>query len=255
MCLECLSVKQGYVVNPKTWQVYSNTNGSNMLTAIDQTLQRSEYGTTLANEFPKFTWNNYFMITGTYDTVLPGRVYADLYDPFNTNRQMVGFHDNAPEWQVFRNRLVGGRENYQVENAGVLVDRVGQIESYPIDGPAPGKPFFVESLGSAYVEFFPTTLPLTRTADLTITVSLKVYSGGTSPKVSIIPISNFSATPHPANNFATPVITPEGTYLVYKYAQTVQNFRQLNHVAVIISNPSNVSTAIPFSYRAEVTFR
>jgi hypothetical protein len=113
----------------------------------------------------------------------------------------------------------------------------------------------VENWGSAYIEFFPTTLPLNRAADLTITVALKIYSGGSNPKVSVLPISNFSATPHPANNFVTPVITPEGTYLVYKYTQTIQNFHQLNRVAVIISNPSTVSTAISISYRADVTFR
>ena len=112
----------------KTWEQYQANIGNGIVNSIDQVLRRSEYSTTLATEFPKFTWNNYFMITGTYDTVLPGRVYGDLYDPQPNN-----YHDNAPEWQVFRNRLVYPRGDWSgsdprsngFANAGVLIDRVG----------------------------------------------------------------------------------------------------------------------------------
>jgi hypothetical protein len=51
----------------KTWEQYQANNGNGMVNSIDQVLRRSEYSTNLATEFPKFTWNNYFMITGTYN--------------------------------------------------------------------------------------------------------------------------------------------------------------------------------------------
>jgi hypothetical protein len=61
----------------KTWEQFQASNGGDMVNSIDQVLRRSEYSTTLATEFPKFTWNNYFMITGTYDIQVTG-VYANL---------------------------------------------------------------------------------------------------------------------------------------------------------------------------------
>jgi len=227
-------VDGAHAIIRKTWEEYQANSSNGMVKALDQVLKRPDYGTTLADEFPKFTWNNYFMITGTYSAVLPGRVYTNLADPMG--RDVFGrdnWHDNWNEWQLFRFWLNDERRDYQNDNAGVLVDRVGQSESYPIDGPLPGKPSVVDSLGAAYVEFFPTSLPQGRVADLTVVVSLKVYTGGANPKVSIIPITNFGSTS--PNNFVVPVIVPEGTYLVYKYTQTVQNFHQLNRVAVIIS--------------------
>jgi len=227
------------------WERYRTNNGGNMTTAIEQVL-RNQYGTNLPNEFPRFTWHNYFMNSGTYDIQVTG-VY--------TNPTTLPPAFTGPQWQLFRSHLLGDRKNWQAGNAGVLVDRVGQTESYPIEGPAPGKPFLVENLGAAYIEFFPTTLPLNRAADLTITLSLNVYTGGSEPRVSILPIPNFSATPHPPNNFVTPVIIPESTYLIYRYTRTVNNFHQLNRVAVIVSSAGSVSTAHPFSYRAEVILR
>jgi hypothetical protein len=115
------------------------------------------------------------MITGTYDIQV-----TNVY----TNPATLTPSFTGPEWQLFRSHLRDTRKEWQGDNAGVFVDRVGQFESYPIDGPVLGKPSLVESLGAAYIEFFPTTLPLTRTADLTITFWLRVPAGCAPPKLA-----------------------------------------------------------------------
>jgi hypothetical protein len=212
-----------------------------MVKAIDNVLKRADYGTTLADEFPKFTWNNYFMNAGTYDIQV-----TNVY----TNLATLTPSFTGPEWQLFRSQLEGDRRNWQGGNAGVLVDRVGQSESYPLDGPAYGIPSAVHNLGAAYIEFFPTTLPLTRTVDLNITLRVYNAASASAPKVSIIPIADF-ATP-PGNDFVSPAFVLEGTEWIYRYTRTIQNFRQLNRVVMIISNVGDLH---PFSYHAEVTYR
>jgi hypothetical protein len=239
-----------HTIIQKTWQVYSDTRGSNMLTAIDQTLQRSEYGTTLANEFPEFTWNNYFMITGTYDTVLPGRVYADLYDPFNTNRQMVGFHDNAPEWQVFRNRLVKGRENYAAGNVGVLVDRVN---IFPVSSITSTYSTRVENMGAGYIEFLPNpSIGANGALSVTFSVNLPLFDANRVARISVLPINNFINLPHPGNVFLVPRVAPPPSVLISQYTFEVANFGQCDRVTLIANAVTVTTDVYDYSYLAQV---
>ena len=121
-----------------------------------------------ATEFPNFTWNNYFMINGTYDTQITN-AYTDLATlppPFT-----------GPEWQLFRSWLTTGRENYQAGNAGVaLVDQANfQLpNNLSVDGPPSGKPDTVDHLGAVYIEFYSNNLNLQagQTADLNLSIWL-----------------------------------------------------------------------------------
>lgn len=181
------------------------------------------------------------MNSGTYDLQV-----TNVYTNVETLRPVF----TGPQWQLFRSHLVGDRRNWQAGKAGVFVDQVGQFESYPIDGPAPGRPSAVDNLGSAYIEFFPTTLLQGRSADLNITLRVYNAASAPAPKVSIIPITDFAA--HPGNDFVSPVFVLEGTEWIYRYTRTIPNFHQLNRVTVIISNMGDLHS---FSYRAEVAYR
>jgi hypothetical protein len=181
------------------------------------------------------------MITGTYDIQVTN-VYTDLAKFPSTF--------TGPEWKLFRERLTGDRRNYQGSNAGVQVEQVGRSNSYPLDGPTRGNPSVIENLGVAYVEFYTSTLnlPPGAVADLHLTIVIRKKLGQPDPKVSMVPISSFSATPLPNNNFINPTIG--GINLLYDVTQV--NFNRLDRVVLIISN---YGAPVDFSYYAEVTIR
>jgi hypothetical protein len=227
----------------QTWQQY---NGGSMLATINQVL--AGYGNkSIATEFPEFAWNNYFLNAGTYDRNVA--TYKVIDNP-------TGPLSQEKEWQLFRHWLTDNDRKTQSDTTtGVFVEFVGKNSTYPIDGPIANNPYLVEPMGAVYTEFFTTTLPASRAADLTITFSLRAPAGSATPKVSVLPVANFAATPHPGNNFVQPTIQWQGTYTLYTYVQTIQNFHNLNRVAVIISNVDTTNNQISFSYHAEVALR
>jgi len=196
-----------------------------MASAIDQVLQ-NQYATNLANEFPKFTWNNYFMITGTYNATLPPRVYTNLNDPLGPNN----FHDNWAEWQLFRFWLQQDRKRYQDGFAGVFVD---SALGYPWNSFGSS----VERLGVRYVEFVPRDVngqKLSARAVLTVTLTTNWNTSTASrdARISVLPIRNFTDTVHPANVFVQPQSTGSGT----GYRFRVHNFGQCDRVALIVND-------------------
>ncbi len=227
----------------QTWEQYKANNGGSMMAAIDQVLKRAEYNSSIGKVFPEFAWNNYFMNQGTYTKHI--KVYLD-------NNTIPGSLLDGEEWQLFRAKLQDARHEFQDGNAGTLVEQVGRTTAYPLVGPGPDKPFYVEPMGVVYIEFFPTTLPANRAGDLTVNFSLKAFTEGSEPKISMVPIADFAATPHPSDNFLSPVVVPEGTYLIYRYTNTVTNFQRFDPVTAIISSVGNASQ---FSYQADVTLR
>jgi hypothetical protein len=240
----------------KTWDQYRANNGNGMVNSIDQVLRRSEYNTTLATEFPKFTWNNYFMITGTYDIQVTG-VY--------TNLATLPPTFTGPEWQLFRSWLQYPRNDWNgsdprsngIANAGVAI--IDQVVQFPVIGPPVDKPNEIDSLGAAYIEFYPTNLPSGITADLNVTITIPsgaLLPATDRPKVSVIAISNFGATPNPPNDFVQPT-TQVGSLNLF-YNRQVVNFKTsgtVNRVVVIISNISPTLGNVPYMYSANIVIR
>lgn len=239
----------------KTWEQYKAQNEANgnssVVNAIDTVLQL-DYATSLNSELPQFAWNNYFLIGGTYDRMV--NIYRDVEHPcFLVNQQVCSPLQEQPEWELFRSWLFSPRNDYQNNNAGVLVDPERQ---FPIDGPPPGKPYQVNHLGAAYIEFFPDqlNLPANSAADLNLIIT--IHDGATlsprnQPKISIIPILNFAATPHPNSNFTgSSVVVPN---LIYTH--TIPNFNQFDRVLVIISNVALDSSVdgLAYSYHADIS--
>lgn len=221
------------------WQQYKS-NGGNAIAAIDQVLQ-SQYSTTLASEFPKFTWNNYFLNDGTYVNISPTGVYTDV--TYSTTLVSM------PDWQLFRSHLRDGRENYLAGNAGVFTDpRI----TYPGSGPSAGYSRFTGSLGVGYLEFM---RPSTITANAALSVTLTLYLPDTNPeayiRTSILPIANFSSVPHPGNQMLTPVFVNNMPTPTYRQTFRVAKFDQCNRVAVIVNN-INRYNPFQYEYIAEV---
>jgi hypothetical protein len=212
----------------QTWERYSS-NGGSITNAIDWAIKQYNVNSGLTEEFPKFTWNNYFMITGTYDINVTN-VYTDsaTLPPTFT----------GPEWKLFRSFLHDGREIWQAGNSGVLAKRV---DAYPVDGSTQVNPQ-IGRFGAAYIEFYPPGGPA---AQLNLTLTITKQWGKANPKVSVIPIANFQT--HPPNNFINPVAD---TGLSLGYVYTYNNFNALDRLLVIISN---VDGDINFSYSANIT--
>jgi hypothetical protein len=228
----------------QTWERYRANNGGSMLTAIEQVLQ-NQYATNLTNEFPKFTWHNYFMNAGTYDIQV-----TNVY----TNLETLQPAFTGPQWQLFRSHLREGRDNWQVGNAGVAI--IDQVVQFPVNGPPTGKPDAIASLGAAYLEFYPTNLSPGITADLNIAITIP--SGAMlpiedRPRVSVMAIASFGATPHPSNDFIQPT-THVGS-LDLRYNRLVTNFKSLDRVVVIISNISPTVGNVPYRYSANIVIR
>lgn len=216
-----------------------------MLTALEQVLQ-SQYATTLTNEFPKFTWHNYFMNNGTYDAVLPQRVYTNLNDPLGPGN----FHDNWQEWQLFRFWLKDERRNWQAGNAGV---RTAQENNYAnrVGGPPPNYSSVVESQGVSYVEFLrPATIGANTTLSVTLDVYLPFVNVSDDIRVSVLPIRSFSTLPHPSNQFIPSTYISIGR-VTYRHTFRVANFHQCDRAAVIINNLRR-SDAFEYTYTAEL---
>jgi hypothetical protein len=219
-----------------------------MVTAIDQVLQ-NQYATNLANEFPKFTWNNYFMNDGTYNTVLP-RVYKNLADPLGPDSQ----HDNWHEWELIRSWLAYPRKDWSgndpnnvppsngIPNAGVLVDSPTQ---YPWTGPSPSYSSWVYSLGAGYFEFLGGA-PIAPGSTLLVTLesNLSPDQANQNSRVSVLPILDFLTGPKPQNQFLTPSIGSQGPSSS-RYYFRVANFDQCSRVTVIANN---VGTTNQFLY-------
>jgi hypothetical protein len=219
-----------------------------MIEAIDWAIKQYNAGSGLTEEFPKFTWNNYFMITGTYDINVT-YVYTDsaTLPPTFT----------GPEWKLFRSHLERERKDYQGGNAGVAI--IDQVVNFPVIGPPVNKPNAVESLGAAYIEFYPTNVPTGITADLNVTITIPsgaMLPVADRPKVSIIAFSNFGATLHPPNDFVQP--TTQAGSLDLIYTRQVINFKTSsisNRVVVIISNISPTLGNVPYRYSATIVTR
>jgi hypothetical protein len=232
----------------QTWERYRTNNGGSITSAIDWAIKQYNANSSLADEFPKFTWNNYFLNHGTYDRRL-NNIYPNVENP-------GGGPVSMDEWELFRSKLFGDRRNNG--NAGVFVPlghHFQQPGGLSIDWPTINQPYPVDYLGAVYLEYYPDLLPTGRLADLTLTVTLRRLPGGADPTVSVISFADFTTTPHPGNNLISPNVTLDGDHVVYQYTQTIQNFHQLKpngRVAMIISNPGGWGQ---FSCRAEVILR
>jgi hypothetical protein len=232
------------VIVRQTWERYRANNGGRMLTAIDQTL-RNQYNTTIANAFPNFTWHNYFMNNGTYDLQVTN-VYT------NTNPTTLPPAFTGPQWQLFRSHLREGRDNWQAGHAGVWVDRVNifPANSNSITSTYSSR---VENLGAAFIEFVPNpSLSATAVLSVTFTVHLPLLDTTRLARVSVLPISNFAAVPHPGNVFLTPRAAPPPTPLTSHYTFRVANFRQCDRVTLIANAITTTADLFDYRYLAEV---
>jgi uncharacterized repeat protein (TIGR01451 family) len=233
-----------------TWQRYKDINGNNqagkIIEAIDTVIGEYNGTTNLANEFPKFTWNNYFMITGTYGIQVTN-VYTDLVTlpPSFT----------GPEWKLFRNFAQEDRKKWQDGNAGV--NPVARVFQFPVDVSPGTTTAIVDHWGAGYLEFFPSRLNLQtgQTADLNLTIVVgngNVIPQADRPRVSIMPITAWGGnTLPPPNDFVQPVLS--GGALIYN--RNIPNFNTYNRVAVIINNISQHLDGIPYGYSANVVIR
>jgi hypothetical protein len=228
----------------QTWERYRTNNGGSMTTAIDQVL-RNQYGTNLANEFPKFTWNNYFMITGTYDINVTS-VYTDVatLPPAFT----------GPEWQLFRNRLLYPRKDWSgsdplsngIPQAGVLVERVPDYPNNNFHFPSWTTP--IQQFGVAYTEFMTnTSLIAGGVLSVTIDVDWSLSDAQQYGRVSALPLTSFTTVP---NTFLTPntAYLPDKT--VSRYTFRVADFAHCNRVALLINNLG--PTKLSYTYSVEV---
>jgi hypothetical protein len=194
-----------------------------MLTALEQVLQ-SQYATTLTNEFPKFTWHNYFMNSGTYDIQVTN-VYTD------TTTLPPAF--TGPQWQLFRSHLFGNRGNWQAGNAGV---RVVEAKAYPYTIPVTT----TEQLGVHYIEFLardnnPTPPNASAILTVTLTTSRPVSTASRDARVSVLPIIDFINGPKPPNLFIAP--QPESAFSS-RYSFRVHNFGPCGRVTLIVNDVS-----------------
>lgn len=201
-----------------------------MVSAIDQVLQ-NQYTTNLANEFPKFTWNNYFLNDGTYTR--SDSVYPDISNP-------SGAPTTETEWQLFRSKLFYPRSDWSgsdprssgIPNAAGLVD---QVKNYPASSQT--SPFApqVGNLGAAYVEFLPnSSIGATDILSVTFGIYLAPPSAAQVARVSVLPVTNFVNSPHPSNVFLNPLLAqPSGTS---SYTFQIVNFKQCDRVALIANN-------------------
>ena len=225
------------------WERYRTNNGGDVLTAIDQML-RNQYATNLADRFPEFAWNNYFLNAGTYTR------WIDLAYTAVDNLPQFEFR-NGSEWRLFRTIL-----QRQDDQAGPLVLRVPQ---YPFDGPAIGDPDRIDHWGVVYIEFLPNNP--NQAVDLNLQIRIPgggAFSPADYPRVSVIPIPAGSLTtaPHPPNNFLQPTVVPgssEGLDLLY--TNTTANFNTMDRVAVIIFNTTLNRDTVPYLYSASLVPR
>ena len=224
------------------WEKYQANNGSGgMIAAIDQVLQE-QYATSLRNEFPKFTWNNYFLNDGTYTRAV--NLYFDVFNP-------VGNPRAAPEWELFRSWLVDPRNNYQQEHAGVLTK---PENSYPASGPQ-NYPSGVDALGSGYIEFLsPANVAAGTQLNVTLYTNLEPNLGDTAVQAYVIPIlpTHFTTLPHPDGTLLAPQPSQKwiGTYLT-QYTFHIENFDRCGRITLILNNVN--TQTIAYRFEADLT--
>jgi len=226
------------------WQRYKDMNAINsaynITTAIDEVIPQYKANSSLASEFPQFTWNNYFMITGTYDIQVTN-VYTDLA------KFPATF--TGPEWKLFRERLRDGRERWQSGNAGVLVERINIFPANSITSTFNTR---VENLGAAFIEFVPnTTVGANDVLSVTLTVNLPLFESTRVARVSVLPITNFTNT-SPGNLFLSPRAAPPPLGLASTYTFQVANFKHCDRVALIANAVTTTKDAFDYSYIARV---
>lgn len=231
----------------QTWERYGANPSAAMLAAIEDVLIQN-YNTSIRAVFPEFARLNYFMNQGTYDFVPPNGVYPRV-------QELGGLQNNWPQWRIFREKLLppnSARNNSPQDTAAVVVEGPvipPSINSFPIEGEASS----VDHLGTTYIEIRTSNLnlPPGDSADLELTITLPGQAALAivdRPRVSVIPIANFAAHPHPGNQFLNPQV--DGNDL--KYTTTIQDFQQNNRVVVMVSNviPVDGFDGIRIYYRA-----
>ncbi len=224
----------------QTWERYRANNGGSMLTAINQVLG-GYGGKSLATEFPKFTWHNYFMNSGTYDIQVTG-VY--------TNPATLPPAFTGPQWQLFRSHLREGRDNWQAGNAGVRTAREENLTNRVVGPPSNYSPI-VEPRGVGYVEFLrPAAIGTNTTLSVTLDVYLPYVNASDDIRVSALPIQNFNALPHPNNQFLPSIRVNTGR-VTYRHTFRVANFHQCDRTTLIINNLRR-SDSFEYKYTAEL---
>ena len=235
----------------QTWERYRANPNADMLAAMEEVLTQN-YNTNLRDVFPEFARLNYFMNQGTYDAVLP-IVYPDV-------QNLGSLQNNWALWRIFREKLLpinSARNNSPQDTAAVVVEGPvlpPSMNSFPIEGEASS----VDHLGTTYIEIQTSNLnlPPGGSADLELTLTLPgqgVLAVVDRPRVSVIPIANFAAVPHPGNQFIIPQV--DGNDL--KYTATIQDFQQNDRVVAIVSNviPVDGFDGIRIYYRATLNIR
>lgn len=221
----------------KTWEQYNfrkvNNLGGDVVVAIDDILQRPIYSTTLTTEFPKFTWQNYFLNGDAYTRTVTA--YKDVQNPADTPTPQA-------EWKLFRSWLAPERRDYQVSAS--LVD---PVKTYPFIGPSGSYNPRIENLGVGFIEFLPSQqMSAGSTLSVTLRVGVSLGDANRSAQISVLPILNFTTGPHPHNIFLTP---QAGDYLTSYYSFKVKNFEGCNRVALII----NGMAEFMYGYSADVS--
>jgi len=225
----------------KIWQQYADNSHRGMLDAIDQVLRRREYGTTLADAFPNFTWNNYFLNRGTYDQRL-NNIYPDVENPGGGPVSMA-------EWELFRSWLRGDRGNHQNGNAGVRTDR---RDTYPVMEPSPNYSPVVGPLSAGYVEFMrPNAIGTNTTLSVTLDIHLPTSDPDGFIRASVLPIGNFINLPHPANHFLVSTPLPLALTPTYRHTVRIANFHQCDRVTLSINNIHRLDF-LRYEYTAEL---
>ncbi len=232
----------------ETWEQYkasaANNAGAEMITAIDQVLQRAAYTTSLRNEFPKFAWETYF---------LNGDSFAQQVLAYTSEWDTTGTPIARPEWRLFRVKL-----NLADTVAASFVIGENRFPDDEVVGPPMNAPHQIDHLGTIYVEFYPNNLnlPPNTGADLNLTITIRngsVLDEADRPKVRVIPVPDFIVTPHLFGASVEPsVVVPDLVYL-----SSVQDFDRFDRVVMIISNIGLGSglDGMTYSYHATITRR
>ncbi|MBI5649414.1 MAG: hypothetical protein HZC40_03040 [Chloroflexi bacterium] len=217
------------------WQRYKDRNAINgaynITTAIDEVMPQYNVTSNLANEFPRFTWNNYFMITYTYDIQVTN-VYTDLA------KFPATF--TGPEWKLFRERLTYPRNDWEgtnppsngIANAAVFTQRV---IGYPWNSFGTS----AEKLGAAYIEFIPrdnANQKLNARTVLTVTLATNWSTpiASRDARISVVPMTNFLDLPPRPNTFISTRSVGSGA----GYLARVHNFGVCDRVTLIVNNVS-----------------
>lgn len=227
----------------RVWEQYDASNGNGGIAQALNDILNTYNGRSLESEFPRFSWNNYFLKAGTYE--YPNQQAQWIYRDVNNLGSLVQWR----EWQLFRDKLRAPR-NANWDNIPAVV--TDPVNDYPFSSTNGEYSYYVQKMGAGYIEFSPDNLPAGMVASLEVTIrtDLPINTANRVVRISALPIQNFGDMNQPDNEFL--VSHPEGSDIT-RYSFRIANFQQCDRATMILNNIETTSTVIEFDYNYEAT--